>query len=120
MSDNSEEVERQRKEISHQEALVAAKSGKAILSPDYLDRQFFYVGVGAVLFSSVTASGLALAFDLGPSVIFGLVVIVAFLLGAFCGLRYFHATHVVDESLERSVFDSFSAHRTTREMYVKK
>jgi hypothetical protein len=120
MSENWEEEERNRKARSHQEALVAAKRGKAILSPDHSNRQFVFATVGAVLLASLLASFLALSFGIGPGLIFGVVVICGFLLGAVLGLYYFHATHVIDESLEASVFEHYHAHRTVRDTYFKR
>lgn len=120
MSETWEQEEGDRKERSHQEAVAAAKRGKAILSPDHINRQFVFVVVGGLLVAALVAAFLALSFSIGPSILFTTLVSCAFLLGGAGGLYYFHATHVIDESLETSVFEHYQAHRAVRENYFKR
>lgn len=120
MPEKWEVAERLRKDESHQQALQAVIQGKAILAPEFRNRQIVFAVVGGCLFGTALPGMLALFFGVGIGVTLAAAMLIGFVAGAIAGIYYFDTTHVIDESLERSMFADYCAGKTVRETYFKK
>lgn len=120
VSAQEEVEERSRLEALHSSALREAhEKHKGMLPPHAASKSTTFGIAGAFVVGLLAIYIAAFYFGLRSEIVLLLVGAVGGFVGLIAGFEVFNRNFVIDESLERSLFSSYTAHDTVRRTYFK-